>query len=511
MSSIPLPALDIKQQPDPLSEYAKALSVKNMIGQGQEQQQQIQLTQAQIDDQKASTSAMQQWDGKNWNDLPGLIKQNGGSAQAVWGARSKILEQQKSLSQIAADDATANSKNIDAYKTRADQIAGRMTALDDIPDAQLPTEAKRTVNSMMADGLIDAPHGQQLSAQIESNSANIPALRQSIDEYAKMHMGASEQAANAKSVAESGKAAAEANLANQKIKLYSSSKPGDFDKQIDQLVPPAGPNNDLNQQTKTLVNGFLGRADYEDAAKALENAQHAVNQRTETNFVQNREDGRAAMARQAGQSNQLQKNGLEQLDKVWTDPQHGYTQFLAQANATKTAVADAKNGNELAASLAPLMTVLGVNSFAGVHRINPQEYAAAGPNVGSLYRQINTALDKAGEGKLNPDTAKEMGSLVDGLIQAKHASLVPASQLITRNAGLDPKQTTIFSKEGQPATLDDVVNGRVQPQQTQGGFKVPNGAPPATGIPDGHQLKQGGKVIAVAKGGQWVAPTPPSQ
>jgi hypothetical protein len=39
-----------------------------------------------------------------------------------------------------------------------------------------------------------------------------------------------------------------------------------------------------------------------------------------------------------------------------------------------------------------------------------------------------------------------------------------------------------------------------------GGFKIPEGAPPAQGVPDGHQLKQNGKVVAIAKGGQWQAP-----
>src|SRR5271155_4851021 len=36
------PALDIKPAPNPLEQYASALSIKNMIGQGQEQQQAIQ-------------------------------------------------------------------------------------------------------------------------------------------------------------------------------------------------------------------------------------------------------------------------------------------------------------------------------------------------------------------------------------------------------------------------------------------------------------------------------------
>lgn len=49
------------------------------------------------------------------------------------------------------------------------------------------------------------------------------------------------------------------------------------------------------------------------------------------------------------------------------------------------------------------------------------------------------------------------------------------------------------------------------PMSEEGGgaakpFKTPEGAPTAQGVPDGHQLKQNDKVVAVAKGGQWQAP-----
>jgi hypothetical protein len=179
--------------------------------------------------------------------------------------------------------------------------------------------------------------------------------------------------------------------------------------------------------------------------------------------VQGAENVRQALNRQAMQANELQRNGLTQLDKMFTDPQHGYTQFLAQAQSTKNAIADAKDGNELAASLAPLMTVLGINSFAGIHRVNPQEIAAAGPGVGSLYRQVNTVLDKAVSGKMNPDTAKEMGALIDGLIDAKHRSLVPAAQMVARNSGLDPTKTAVMAKDGSLDTLDNVSKTTTKP------------------------------------------------
>jgi hypothetical protein len=475
MGGYALPALDIRPPENPLDEAAKALSIKGMLQgqQGQQIQQQgaqleNQKTQQGLADQKAMTTAMQQWDGKDIEDLPALVLKNGGSASAVWNVRSQILNQRQTLSKIAADDAETGAKNVETYQKRADTIAGQLEGLtnkDVVSDSDLPNTAKTTVNGLLNAGLIDAAHASQLGDFIDSNAQNPDTLRKGINEYANVHLAASQQADIAQKQAESGKALAEANLANQKVKLYANTKPGDFDNTIDGLVPAGDP---LNGQTKTLVNSLLARGDYEGASKSLENVQHVLDQRAQTNYEQNREDYRAALGRQVSTANQLQKNGLEQLDKIWTDPQHGYTQFLSQAQATKTAIEQSKNGSELASSLVPLMTVLGVNSYAGVHRINPVEYENAGPAVGSVYRRLNALLDKAGSGSVPTATLNEASQLVDSLIGPKFDATLAGSQLISRNAKLDPKQTTIFDKNGQAATLDDVANGRTQAAPTSG-------------------------------------------
>jgi hypothetical protein len=212
-----------------------------------------------------------------------------------------------------------------------------------------------------------------------------------------------------------------------------------------------------------LMNG-----DVDGAKSALTAAGQEVGALEKEKYVQGQEGMRQALNRQAMQSNELQKSGLGQLDKMFTDPQHGYTQFLAQANSTKSALEQAKDGNELAASIAPLMTVLGVNSFAGIHRVNPQEIAAAGPQVGSLYRRANTIIDKAVSGKMNEDTRTEMTSVIDGLIAAKHASLVPAANLVVKNAGLDPAKTSVLDKDGKVTTLDKLGSGAAPPPATSG-------------------------------------------
>jgi len=126
MSSIPLPALSIKpiDQPDALQNFARIQQLRQMqqeaplrqqIMQQQAQTGQLELQQKQIElkDQQALTNAMHEWDGKDLNGLVPLVVKNGGSANAVMGLKSKILEQQQTYSKIAADDATTGSKNIE--------------------------------------------------------------------------------------------------------------------------------------------------------------------------------------------------------------------------------------------------------------------------------------------------------------------------------------------------------------------------------------------------------------
>jgi len=222
MASIPLPALSIKSPENPLDQYAKALSVKSMLQGQQLQQQQItgaqlenQNTQQAITDRTAMTKSMTEWDGKDMNDLPAIVLKNGGSANAVFGVRKQLLDQKQTLSKIAADDATTNSKNLETYKGRNDQIAGSLESLVDekaVPDDQLHTEANRAVNSLLSNGLIDQPHAQQLQTTIDSTS-DPAALRTQIDHYAKLHMGASQLADEAQKNSDVYKNIQQGNLA----------------------------------------------------------------------------------------------------------------------------------------------------------------------------------------------------------------------------------------------------------------------------------------------------------
>lgn len=152
--------------------------------------------------------------------------------------------------------------------------------------------------------------------------------------------------------------------------------------------------------------------------------------------------------------NMLAEHAVNSINDAFISPQHGFSQTLATANAVKGNIAAAKDGDELAASLTPLMTALGVTSYAGTHRINQNEINAAGPQVGSLFREINTRLEKVAGGALDPDTARETGALMDRLLDSKYGLAVGAASVAARNGGVDPSQISVMDRSGNLTTLD---------------------------------------------------------
>ena len=80
-----------------------------------------------------------------------------------------------------------------------------------------------------------------------------------------------------------------------------------------------------------MVNGNLARGEMDGAKQALDQTFQRVGSEQQAGLNRQAEASQQALNRQAMFSNENQKAGLSQLDKMFTDPQHGYTQFLAQA------------------------------------------------------------------------------------------------------------------------------------------------------------------------------------
>ena len=457
MGSIPLAALSVNQnQPSPLEEYAKIMQIRGQQAQQQTQDlqqtglsQQNQMQALQLKDAQTLRSLSPQFLQKDDKgnvtgyDFKGLIGAASGAGVSPQTLQKMQMDQLDLTQKYAATDEATRNDALAKNKTAYDVLEGVRSQKD---PAARQSAYQQGLQQLQKVGVDTSKYPPQAPSDDDLNS-----FEAGLGVHQQILADAKTQAETGESAAKAANETAQAALANIKVNLSKNSKPGDFDAQIDKLAAPTDP---LNIQTKTMVNSALQRGDYEGATKALDSANQALIQRQQTQYVQNAENVRQSLNRQATFANTMQKDGLDQVGKMFTDPQHGYTQFLSQAEATKSAVANAKNGNELASSLAPLMTASGVLSFSGIHRINQVDVNQAGPQVGSIYRRINSALDKAGSGTINPDTAKEMDSLMDELIEAKHTALVNGAQVIAKNAGLDPTKTTIMGKDGTPDTLD---------------------------------------------------------
>lgn len=215
MGSIPLPALDIKPAEDPLTQYAKALSVSNMI-QGQKttalQQtalgQENQQRQIALQDQQAMTAAMHEWDGKSYDDLIPLVVKHGASSTAVIGLKGKVLEQQQTLSKIAENDANTKSKNLETLKGNNDLLLGHIDAVigtdekgnPNVSDEDLVNRINLEKNTALHGGYLDKAHADAIDKITATN--NPDQIRAAMKIFEKTLMGQKEQFEQAKTQAE---------------------------------------------------------------------------------------------------------------------------------------------------------------------------------------------------------------------------------------------------------------------------------------------------------------------
>jgi len=439
-----------------MGDVSKLMALKSMMGQQQLQSQEIQQHELDLQDQQTLRALAPKYLQKDSNGRPtGFDADNYFNDALSQGVNPKTIAQTRNLMAEASKNlAQAGTAQIDLQKAkneRAYQIGEGVRSLTDPVAQQAAYEDAKPQIAELGLDTTKMPPQYPGDAGMKQWEATLGVHAQVLSDAETL---AKTNASNSKAALDQANAFLAQNKADV-INLYRQN-PNALLSQIDAIFPPQ---TAQNSRYRFGVQQALATGDVDAAKEWIKQASNEKAGLEKESFTQNAENVRQALNRQAMQSNELQKSGLNSLDKMFTDPQHGYSQFLAQANSTKTALADAKDGNELAASLAPLMTVLGVNSFAGIHRVNPQEIAAAGPAVGSLYRRANTILDKAVSGSMNEDTRKEMGAVIDGLIEAKHASLVPSAQMVARNAGLDPSKTSVLDKDGSMTTLDKVVAG----------------------------------------------------
>ena len=177
-------------------------------------------------------------------------------------------------------------------------------------------------------------------------------------------------------------------------------------------------------------------------------------------YTQNMENYRATLARQASTANELQKQGISNLQKQ----SDTYSGFLNTSQSLKNSLAAATNGNEMAAAVAPLQGTLFITTAEGVKRINQTELENVA-GAGSLAQRINGELGKqTGKGPLSQSLKDDMAKLVDIYTDSKYANYQKQAAYTQKLHGLDPKATPILAKDGSISGQPQAAPSASQPK-----------------------------------------------
>lgn len=302
-----------------LAEYTRAAQEKAQTAQIGQQTQAAQLENQQrqiaVQDQQAGLAALKDPSFKSMNDLPDLIQKHGGSFNAITGARNSVLDYNTKLQTYTSDQLKNES-------TKNDLIAGHIDTIKSLPPEQQPAAFENAKADLVQRGAMTPQEAQQTAYPGPDG----------LDALEKMHMMHSaqveQQLKQSQAAEAAGKARAEnATAAHQEFvnNLTSKSKPGDFDSQIDAILPPTGATAGQNHYTKTMVDGTLSRGDLPGAQKIMDDAFQSVNGVQKDIAVATNPDIQAgkvevaratAAARQAAQGGHFGEAGDPMIDMV---------------------------------------------------------------------------------------------------------------------------------------------------------------------------------------------------
>ena len=253
MASIPLPALGLQppQPPaNPVDQYGKMLTLRNMLQQQQLGQVDLQQRQQELLDQKAMTDAWGKWDGKSYDSLIPLAKDAGASARALIALKQHSLDMQSKISEISKNDALSGSTNTENMLKTHDVITGKLTNLLSLPDEQLHGGFQQALKDLATPerpgqaALLDPQHAQSASQML---TLDAPALRQRLDFMRKEYLSNTQLLTEAKDAADlaAKKAQLPGQVAESQQKQTAVVAPGSPPRSIRKVTRRSSPSSTL--------------------------------------------------------------------------------------------------------------------------------------------------------------------------------------------------------------------------------------------------------------------------
>lgn len=475
MATLPgLPALHVNPPApplDPLAEMGKVASLRNLGQQSQENQLAIQEKQMQLQDQQAMTSAMHEWDGKDLSQLPGLVLKHGGSAQAVFGLKQKTLEQQKTYSDIAKQDAETGGNKLKNIQSVNDMLLGGLKSATEGPDETLGQRLQAAAQNVLqaTQGTIDPQTAQGIQQSVQQLTQlppdqlklHLPILEKSLQGN-KAQLDAAEQAAK------TSKDVAATAIDQNKLDMIQAAKanPQQFPALVDQVIPK-GQYPAANIRTQALVRASLLRGDVDGAQKVITEAVGQVQGiEKETNPQVIAAKTQQAVSTAVAVEVARQKMNPAAVATVPPQLVPAATAAFAKAGeeyATANQASqnmmdflrDAKAGNKEAIKIVPLQGALEITTAQGVHRINRTEVDQFG-GAGSLYDKLAGKVGGVLTGKdITDDVLKDMAAVQQTV--AQNAAQLHSNKVKTIN------QT--YGSQFQPMKFENQAAPKSPPPQ----------------------------------------------
>lgn len=232
----------------PLDQMGKMLEMRGLQQQQQVQRQQLELQKQKVADEKATTSAMSEADptkASYYDDVAASVLKHGGSASSAQAWQQHGFAIKKQLSDIAKQDSETGSKNLETYLGKHKAIGDSLGVLADekqVPDDQLHAETLKHLNDLQQNGILDAPHAQQMAQQVQATT-DPKALRAQVSMVANSFKGQKALADEAKQAADLAKTQSETEKANwsnfENLGLQVNSKTGEVRNVAGQMMTPA--------------------------------------------------------------------------------------------------------------------------------------------------------------------------------------------------------------------------------------------------------------------------------
>lgn len=412
MSTIPLPALDLKnpQQPDMMGDVSKLMALRSMMNQQQGQEQRIQagtqenqIRALQLQDQQTLRESAK---GLDWTQPDAFQK-------LIQGAQQKGVSPQ-TLSQLSLQRAQyqeqiakTDTATLAAEKDRNTQLQGHIDAVKGITDpAKRAAAAQTQASQILSGGLVKDP---QMTQRIQAMAQG--QIVPTDDDLTMMEAGLTDhntQIDQRLKQAETQKNATEALLNQNKVDVINSWKqnPQQVLAQVDAIVPPSGPNAALNARTKSQVQFALGNGDVDGAKAAIKQAAEQVGAVEKDVAVATNpqiQAGKVAVATAEGQARanieaatargsnaalaQVPPHLVAPASAAATKAGEDYAQAQSVTQRLNAMMDAARKGNVVAYQVMPEEGTLQITTSQGVHRINKTEidqYAGGG----SLWQRL---------------------------------------------------------------------------------------------------------------------------